>query len=336
MISSSKMTSTSDAEYIRSLNHISEQLNRYLSPTVFIFGVVGNILNCMVLCQRTLRSNPCALLFLVSSLIDLISILIGLPPRILAGWHLDPTAKFNSLCRLRAFVVFSTRTMATWLITIATIDRWLLSSIDVQRRSMSTVKNAQYSMLITFILSVLSFVHMFYCYEANLTDTPLQCYGKSQACRLSTDMIYSLITIIIPLILMIIFGLMTISNIHHVRVRVHNTANTSINHLSQGKEAKYRKLDHHLFRMLLIQIFLLIVLCVPQAIQKFHVTFKPFDSESELEDAIRHFLYNITLLLAFIASGMPFYIYTLAGGKVFRETFFDLMRNISERVRGLC
>ena len=329
------MTHTSDAERIRSLNYISEQLNRYLSPTVFIFGVVGNILNCMVLSQRTLRSNPCALLFLVSSFIDLISILIGLPPRILAGWHLDPTAKLNSLCKLRAFIVFSTRTMATWLITIATIDRWLLSSIDIQRRLMSTVKNAQYSMLITFILSALSFVHMFYCYEANRIDTPLQCYGKSQTCRFATDMIYSLITIIIPLILMVIFGLMTISNVHHVRNRVQNMVNTSINHPSRVKDSKFRRLDHHLFRMLLIQILLLIILCVPQAIQKFHVTFKPFDSESELEDAIRHFLYNITLLLAFIASGMPFYIYTLAGGKVFRETFFDLMRNIRLRGREL-
>ena len=326
------MALDNDDERIHSLNFVSVQLNRFLSPTVFIFGVVGNILNCLVLSQRTLRSNPCALLFLVSSFIDLISIVIGLPPRILAGWNLDPTAKISSLCKLRAFIVFSTRTMATWLITIATIDRWLLSSVNIHRRLMSTVKNAQYSMLITLILSILSFVHMFYCYEANLTDTPLECYGKSQTCRFFTDMIYTLITIIIPLILMVVFGLMTISNVHHVRVRVQQTMNNSMTQLSaRTKDSKFRRLDHHLFRMLLIQIVLLIILCVPQAIQKFHVTFKPFDSESKFEDAVRHFLYNITLLLAFIASGMPFYIYTLAGGKVFRQTFFDFIRNMFTR-----
>jgi len=173
------MNSTVDDYLIQSLKFTSEQLNRYLSPIIFIFGVVGNILNCLVLSQRTLRSNPCALLFLVSSLIDLISILIGLPTRILAGW----------------------------------------------------------------------------------------------------------------------------------------------------------KLDYHLFRILLVQILLLIFLCIPQVIQKFHLTFRPFRTISKLDDAIRTFLYNITLLLAFIASGMPFYIYTLTGGTVFRKTFLGLMRNAISRMR---
>ena len=66
-----------DKEFIESLEYISEQLNRYLAIIILIFGLVGNILNCFVLSQRRLRSNSCALLFLVSSFVDLISILFG-------------------------------------------------------------------------------------------------------------------------------------------------------------------------------------------------------------------------------------------------------------------
>jgi hypothetical protein len=327
------MTSTTDEdELIQSLKFTSAQLNRYLSPIIFIFGVVGNILNCLILSQRTLRSHPCALLFLVSSFIDLVSILIGLPTRILAGWELDPTRTNGAICKFRAFIVFSTRTMATWLITLATIDRWLLSSVDIHRRQMSTLKNAQFSIILTVILSSIFYIHMFFCYDANLTDSPLQCYGKTQECRFATDMIYALITNAIPLVLMSVFGLMTISNVHHVHVRVQHATSLPISTSSKLKDLKYRKIDHQLFRMLLVQVLLLVLLCIPQVIQKFHLTFRPFRTVSKLDDAIRTFLYNITLLLAFIASGIPFYIYTLAGGTIFRKTFLDLIRHAITRI----
>jgi hypothetical protein len=321
------MASVADTNLIQSLEFISVQLNRYLSPVIFTFGTVGNILSCLVLLQLRLRSNPCAVLFLVSSFVDLISILIGMPTRILSGWNLDPTSSIHWICKLRAFIVFSTRTMAIWLITLATIDRWLLSCIDVHRRRMNTLKNAKRGILATLILSIISYIHMFYCYEANLYDTPLQCYGKNQECRLITDLIYALITIIIPLILMIIFGLMTISNVHLVHIRAQSTSNISLNTRLRIKELKFNKrVDRQLLRMLLVEIIFLIVLCIPQAIQKFYITFKTFDSGSGLEDVIKTFLYNIELLLAFIASGMPFYIYILAGGSIFRKAFIDLIR----------
>ena len=174
--------------------------------------------------------------------------------------------------------------------------------------------------------TVISYVHMFYCYEANLVDGPLECYGKSHQCRLSIDMIYVLITIILPLSIMLIFGMMTISHVHQSQNQVHQARNISMNRSSRSSDAKFKRIDHHLFRMLLIQICLLFILCIPQAILKFHTTFKPFLTESKLEDTIRIVLYNITILLAFIASGMPFYIYTLAGGKIFRKAFLDFIR----------
>ena len=165
------------AREIELLENISNGMNRYVSPLVFIFGTVGNILNCLVLSQRRFRSNTCAFLFLVSSFVDLISILIGLTTRILAGWQLDPTATITWICRFRAFVVFSTRTLAIWLITLATIDRWLLSSLSIHRRQLSTLRNVQIGSLICTIMSVCAYIHMTFCYEPNQKDQPLKCYG---------------------------------------------------------------------------------------------------------------------------------------------------------------
>jgi hypothetical protein len=199
---------------------------------------------------------------------------------------------------------------------------------------MSTLKNAQRGIIAIIILSIISYSHMLYCYEANLFDTPLRCYGKSKKCRLATDIIYGVISIVIPLILMIIFGLMTISNVHYLYTRLQNTAKMSKNTPSKVQDIKHKKakLDCHLFRMLLLQIIFLILLYVPQAIQKFYITFQHFGSGSELDDVIKTFLYNIELLLAFIASGMPFYIYTLAGGSIFRKAFIDLIRPVIRKI----
>ena len=321
------MNLTVDEELIQSLNFISQQLSRYLSPIIFLFGFVGNTLNCLVLSQRRLRTNTCALIFLLSSCSDLISIVVGLPTRILAGWDLDPTTTNNFICKFRAFTVFSTRTIGIWLIALATIDRWLLSCVDNHRRQLSTIKNVKLCTVIIIILGILCYGHMLFCYQANMTDSPLRCYGNTEHCRLATDLIYIVISNLIPLILMVTFGLLTIYNARHIRNRIQHQ-DTPPNQLQTNEQRHARKTDYQLLRMLCIQILFLILLCIPQAVEKFYVTFQPLGSGSELDDTMKIFFYNIELLLAFVASGMPFYIYTLAGGVIFRKAISDFLYKI--------
>ncbi|CAF3419133.1 unnamed protein product [Rotaria socialis] len=104
------------------LDSVLTQFNRYVLIIILLFGIVGNILNIIVLSQRSLRANPCAWIFLVASIVNLISILTGLITRMLSDWVADPTTYIRWVCRLRAYAVSSTRTMAPWLIALATID----------------------------------------------------------------------------------------------------------------------------------------------------------------------------------------------------------------------
>ncbi|CAF4176623.1 unnamed protein product, partial [Adineta steineri] len=62
-----------DATLVSILNNTSSQLNRYFSIIIFAFGTIGNILNILVLAEKTFRSNSCALLFLVSSMANLVT-----------------------------------------------------------------------------------------------------------------------------------------------------------------------------------------------------------------------------------------------------------------------
>ncbi|CAF3697081.1 unnamed protein product [Rotaria sp. Silwood1] len=291
--------SSSETSFIASLNNVMLQINRYCTIFILLFGFVGNILNILALSQRNLRSNSCGWYFLTSSIANLISIISGLLTRLLSGWNNDLTETIDWLCKLRAFVVFSSRTIAFWLIMFATIDRWLLSSANAHYRRLSTLKNARRITFIVVFIFCLMYVQMFYCYQANLSDTPLKCYGKTDTCRHINDLIYVCIAILLPIIFMLIFGLWTIINIHQSQNRI---------------------------RVVTIEVILLILLIFPQAIQKLYATITLDENKSEYNKAIDNFVYNFALLLTFIASGMPFYIYTLCGGSVFRKALFNVFK----------
>ncbi|CAF4691597.1 unnamed protein product [Rotaria sp. Silwood2] len=122
--------------------------------------------------------------------------------------------------------------MATWLMVLATIDRWLQSSINARHRQKSSLKNSQLWTIIIIILSAICYSQQLYCYEANLIDTPLQCYGKTSVCRYLTDLSLALVTVCIPVILMVLFGLLIISNIRQSQHRVHILQSTTIESIS--------------------------------------------------------------------------------------------------------
>ncbi|CAF0831487.1 unnamed protein product [Adineta steineri] len=329
-----------DDYLILSLNNISTQFNRYISILIFFFGVIGNIINIFVLSQKNFRTNSCGWLFLISSIVNLISLFFALITRIMNGWATDPTETIAWLCKFRAHIVFSSRTIALWLITFATIDRWFLSNINVHRRHLSTLKNAQRSAIFITIFSIILYAQMFYCYEANLMNTPLKCYGKTKVCRHLTDLSLTFITVLCPLFVMIIFGLLTISNIRqsHRRIQILKTENIdhSVNKSSglsneNPQQKLKRKTDRSLLRMLFVQVIILTILTLPLSIQKLYSTISS-ENISPVEDAIDMFVYNMAILLYCISNGMPFYIYTLCGGTIFRKALSDFIQTMKRKI----
>jgi hypothetical protein len=91
---------------------------------------------------------------------------------------------------------------------------------------MSSFKKAQLCIAIACTITILIWAETIYCFDANLIGNPLKCYTTSEECRLYNDITLALITITIPSILMLIFGLLTTVNIHQSRQRIHPSMNT--------------------------------------------------------------------------------------------------------------
>ncbi|CAF1313872.1 unnamed protein product [Adineta ricciae] len=331
-------SSMSEANLIALLNNGSIQINRYFAILIFLFGITGNSCNILVLSQRKFRSNPCTWLFLMSSVAFFISILGGIVSRVLSTWEIDLTNTNQFLCKIRIFVALNSMTVAYWLILLGTIDRWLSSSINANRRRMSTLKNAQRSTIFTVILSTLIHIQELFCFEANLINTPVKCYSKTEICGIISDLCFALITILCPLCFMLIFGLMIISNIRQSRARLHPTPMKIDSHTDQNRSTvgvedqnQEKKMDRYLLMMLLVQILILLVFTLPFAISKIYTTITRHNVKSTLQRTIESFIVNLLFLFVFIAAGMPFYIYTLSGGHMFRQALVNLMKTFMRK-----
>lgn len=314
----------SNNTYIVQLNYASLQINRYVSIGLLLFGAIGNVLSCLVFIQRTLRGNPCVMYFLVASIANLISLVAGIPPRMLSSWNIlsDNTETNPAFCKSRLMVLFTSRNIAAWLLVFATIDRYLISSRSANIRRMSNLKQAYHWIIMVCLVSVILWSECLYCFDANLIGTPLKCYAKSDACRIVNDLAQALVTTIIPSIFMLIFGLCTIANIH--RIQQVQPATASIAPVST---AGRRKPDHHLTRMLFAQVMLLTIFNIPQAIQKFYLTSTFYQPKPANQKALENLIFAIVLLFTYVPNCMPFYLYILTSHS-FRSTFYQLHRKI--------
>jgi hypothetical protein len=208
---------------------------------------------------------------------------------------------------------------------------------------MSTVKNAYRSMILVLSLSALVYVQLFYCYEANLINSPLKCYGRNELCRLVTAMVDAIVTATMPIVFMIIFGMMTISNVRQTQRRLQplpmstlvTATNGTLTNQAQQQQRRSKKTDRHLLVMLLFQVIVLTLLSLPFIVAEIYSTLTATQYKTPLQTAIVNFVFNFALLLVYLCCGTPFYIYTLSGGSVFRSALWNIVKNTGRMMRCL-
>ena len=150
------------------------------------------------------------------------------------------------------------------------------------------------------------------------------------------DSNFSVATILIPLFLISLFGLLTIFNLRKAREPVEPTRRIAAmqSTLSNFNPQQHRvkKVDHRLLFMLFFQVLLLALVTLPLSIERLYITlplnFPKSSSPSIIEDSI----YQIALICTYFAAGMPFYVKTLSVGTVFDKAIIELKDLLSRIV----
>jgi hypothetical protein len=216
---------STDAQFIAELTLLGKLLTRYILLIMFILSLVGNILNVLVFCQSKLRSNPCTIYLLAGSCFNLIWTVAAVLSRFLSTYNLDFSAQISALCKVRHFIFFTFSSVSVWMMTLATFDRFLISSPLVKYRQFSSFSNA-YRMMgtITLILSV-NYANLFYC--ANIKGTPPSSSCTSittQVCGFYNELSRIMTVAIIPGSVIFMFGYGTIRHLKKLRNAVGTTS----------------------------------------------------------------------------------------------------------------
>ncbi|CAF1137493.1 unnamed protein product [Didymodactylos carnosus] len=322
------MPATTVSPAVSVLNYVKQSFGRYFAVVCFLFGGVGAILNVIILTRRSLRSNPCSICFLASTFADLFIVFISIPVRFLtAGYNIDPTLLSVATCRIQYYTFWLSRALSSWYIALASIDRYLSSSISARIRRWSSKQIAYLTIAVVTTTISLSYIHVLIYFTINVTRdkygnvTSFSCNGENGFYRTFAAFFHLTCYTIIPPLLMLVFGLLTLNNIRQQSHLVLPSTQTRATTKFANKQN--RKTDRQLFLMLFLQVICIFLSTTPLSAQQLYSTL----TASFVKDAFKMAQDSLFLAvvgnIAFIAHCSPFYLFTLAGA-IFRRELKNL------------
>jgi hypothetical protein len=189
----------------------------YYGPIILLtIGITGCLCNFITFTAPQLRKTSCAFYFLIATMFELLSITFGLISR-LAADHLGSTL-INAdgiYCKLRAYLVSALPLVATYLILLSSIDRCMSSSVQARLRSFSQIKMAHRATAVAIAIGFISCIHILVGY-----DLRPRCAALPGAFAMYDSMFVVFWLGVIPHVLMLIFGFLTIMNVRRTKKRV--------------------------------------------------------------------------------------------------------------------
>jgi hypothetical protein len=246
---------------------------------------------------------------------------VVLPIRIVSeGFNMEPANYNIAICKIEIFAFYTIRTISCWLIVLACIDRYLHSSMNQRIRQMSSLKTTRIIIGVTIIVITVLYSHMIVFYE--ITYTPDQfgnitpgCYGQKGIYRTFIASWYMVLYSLCPSLLMFIFGLLTLNNIHQRRKIVPLIHETS---------QRVQRTNTHLLRMLLAQVLVTIISTLPFGIYRLYGSFTVNLIKDTLRRAQENLTFQVASTMTYFAHTSSFYLYTLAGS-VFRKELIKII-----------
>ncbi|CAF0776493.1 unnamed protein product [Adineta ricciae] len=312
----------SDDILIQQLSTAAVVIFMVSSVVNFILGIVGLTFNVFVFARPTLRGQPCSFYFLSSTLFNFFVILIIIPLRILSNiYNIDPSIYSEGYCRIQTYAFYSTRAVSCWLITLATIDRYLHSSSNVSFRQMSSLKIAKLASGCTSLFVFIAYSHMIVYYSISTkTDRfgniSSQCSGPPGSYSVFLSIWHMIFYSVIPSSGMLIFGFLTIANVRQRRQilprAIENHKNT-------------KRTDSQLLRMLTAQVSMIIVCTLPVSAYRAYSASTASETKGALRLAQENLAAQIVAGITYFAHSTSFYMYTLSG-TMFRKEFLKTIR----------
>ncbi|CAF3698939.1 unnamed protein product [Adineta steineri] len=208
------------------LNPLYEHLDMrilifYRSFILLIGGVLGNILNIIVFSKvGHYKNNACSLYMFVRTFLDLYVLLVGLTTRILTtGFQTDFTLMNRIWCKTRGgFTDINSEDTYT-LICLQAVDAFICSSPSVGVRQKSNIRKARYLVIGTLCFWCIHEIPYFIFQDLVIVGgTPICITTNTIYAQYRSYFIALCINTIIPIIVVSIFGFLTVRHMKTIGV----------------------------------------------------------------------------------------------------------------------
>ena len=281
----------------------------YIQPIQFFLAITTNILNICILCSRTLRLSPCTHYFLAYAVFSIIYTCVLCPIQILRAFSIDWVIGTAS-CKIQFYILYAIPFQANLMLIFSSLDRYCSSSHSRLLNSMSTIRKARLFIVIGTLLCVVYISPMLAIYQWDtLTNT---CMPISST--LINIYVFSQIVLyyILEPLLLLIFGLLTISNIHRQRTLV----------IPLPMARRGRRTEGQLTRMLLVQVGVHLIFAVPYGVTYCMNSFD-VSTQTSTVTAVRLIFVMWQQCDYFVS----FFLYVLSG-IVYRKQFIKILKAI--------
>ena len=293
--------STTSAPFVNQLYSAASSLNRYGSLIILVFGSFGIVLNILIFStDQELKRNPCARLFLASSIAAGNVLFSGLPTRFFNSFGLDLAGRYDILCKSYMFILLGSFACSSLFTALVSIERWLHSCTNPNYRLLASMKNVNRSILVITIVVAVLYSHIFYCFSANSQNGRSPCGISMTECIYFNDFLHLILFVIAPSLIMSIFGSLTLFNIRRSLRRVVHETSAVAN--KTGRRTK--RTQSTMTVLMFAQTSLVVVSNLPSGIQKIYSNITVNDRKSPERRAIEAVTFQLFFLLTYVATGV--------------------------------
>jgi hypothetical protein len=252
----------------------------------------------------------------------MIALIIGLVPHIYSVNYPSPFHRISILCKIRGYLGQSVVMMFRWLMTMACIDRFMLSSNDVYLREIANPRIAHSIIIKIVIICLILPVH-------NLIVLDMVngfCIPTNRAFMLYYALFAVTFAGFLPILIMTICAILIHSNLASKRARRQRNI---YQENEKGEVRLLRTRDHQVLLMLFIQIIVYIISIIPWSIFLLYgiYLYSINNNRSINRIIIDNFLLYLTEIFVYLYPTLSFYIYTLTS-QTFRSELVNIISKL--------
>ena len=304
-----KLSIKSFDESIEYLKLIEDEMIRCLS-IVLIIGLIGNMFSYIVFNDKEYRLSGISLLFRSASIFNIIVLIYGIGVSFYSVNNINPEKSSFIFCKIRLYIRHILLMIVRSYIVLACFGSFCLTSSKLVYRSLFEIRYVRWYVGIIPLLWPLIALHM-----------PLLTNLNKNKCRnvdqyvLIFGIYFFTIVGIIPLLLMILFILLTINNLRVINRRIRPS-------VVNGNSMKLKSRDQQFIRMLLSLVIMYLITNLIYPLNVLYMSLTDSSIKNEKRVRIESLIITITSnYILYINNISPFFLFFISS-KSFRRSFY--------------